>query len=160
MKEYHTKGILLNLYYFLISLVFTWHLHNLPMQKRSKGGSREIHGECPRGHARWGLLTKTPGGPSSWGHRGTLSPKLWGATCSQHIISPDISFLHLLSCPLYLRRDCSHGRAFAEPELAWIFNGINNHCLQFCTAAWLPESLSVTGSTEMPFVTMPTMLLT
>jgi len=40
------------------------------------------------------------------------------------------------------------------------FHGINKHCLQCCTAVCLPQSLSVTGSPEMPSVTMPIASLT
>lgn len=119
---------------------------------------RELHSKCPKGDARWGMFAETSGQSITWGHRRRSVPKLWRATPNLCISSQDISFLLLLQCPLYLHRGCSHGRAFAEPGLAWIFNGVNNHRSQCCAAVWLPGSRSVTGSQRCPLSPCPALL--
>lgn len=113
---------------------------------------RELHSKRPKGDARWGMFAQTSGQSITWGHRSRSSPKLWRATTNQCFSSQDMSFLLLLQCPLYLHR----GWAFAEPGLAWIFNGINNHRL-WCRSG-LPGSLSVTGSQNCPLSPCPALL--
>lgn len=157
MKEYHTNSILLNLYYFLISIWFSLPLHQLLMQK-GQVNCRQLHSKGPKGDARWEMFAETSGQSITWGHRSRSSPKLWRATSNQGISSQDISFLLLLQCPLYLHRHCSHGRAFAEPGLARIFDGINNDCLWCCTAVGLAGNLPVTGSQNCPLSPCPALL--
>lgn len=115
--------------------------------KKGKGGADSCIANVPKGMPDEGRLLK---------HLVTPSPEDTGVGHDQ---SSEEQFLTSVartsafySCcsALFISRDCSHSRAFAEPGLAWIFDGINNPCLWCRTAVGLQGSLPVPGSQNCP----------
>lgn len=131
---------------FLLGLVYTCTSY---WCKKGKGGADSCIANVPKGMPDEGCLLK---------HLVSPSPEDTGvgqAQSSEEQLLTSASVARtsaFYSCcsALFISRDCSHSRAFAEAGLALIFDGINNPCLWCCTAVGLQGSLPVPGSQNCP----------